>query len=140
MRARVSFELVIPDHDDFTDYSATDLCIDPSSIGCGYLGEDAAPLRRLWVMVLTVAVVDYLVAKPSSKRFLSAKEWIFYNGAWLANSFDNVALLLEFDPQRLRNAIACRRSEVWADSGPPLKVLAALRELAVETAKNPVEP
>lgn len=120
---------MISDPGDFSGYSAVDLRIDPAGISPDLSG-DAVPLRRMWAMVLTVAVVDYLVAKPSSKRFRSAKDWIFYDGRALANSFDNVALVLDFDPQRLRNAIACRRSEVWADSRQPLKVLAELRELA----------
>jgi hypothetical protein len=82
------------DTDDYSGYSALDICIDPSTVSAG-LSSDAAPLRRVWAMVLTVAVVDYLVAKPTSKRFKNAKDWIFYGQAAAANSFDNVSRFLD---------------------------------------------
>jgi hypothetical protein len=112
--------------EDFSGYSALDLRIDPSCVSPD-LSSDAAPLRRVWAMVLTVAVVDYLVAKPTSKRFRNAKDWIFYGQSAVANSFDNVARFLDFEPGRLRGVIACRRSEAWADPAKALLVLAELR-------------
>ena len=109
------------------EYSAESLRIDPSSINEPAELDELVPLRRVWALVLTVAVVDYLVAKPSSKRFADAKDWIFYGEVEAVNSFDNIARFLAFDPVRLRNAIACRRSEAWADPQKPITLLAQIR-------------
>lgn len=107
-------------------FSAERIAIDPETIDPQ---EDphAAPLRKVWALVLTVAVVDYLVAKPRSKRFLEAKDWIFYGDARPANSFENVAHFLGFAPGRLRRAIACRREELWTDPQKVLEVIALVR-------------
>ena len=119
---------MIPDPDDFTGYSALDLCIDPSSISQD-LGADALPLREMWTMVLVIAVVDYVAAKPTSRRFRSAKEWIFY-GRDAANSFENVASILKFEPGRLRAGIAKLRGDALARPQETLTLLHELLALA----------
>lgn len=112
--------------EDMQRWAADDIAIDPSTI-CPSEAPDAAPLRRVWSLVLTIAVVDYLVAKPTSKRFREAKEWIFYGQPTAPNSFDNIARLLDFRADRLRRCIACRREEVWADPQKALEVIDAVR-------------
>lgn len=110
----------------FDGYSAERIAIDPDVVVAND-DPQAAPLRKVWAMVLTVAVVDYLVAKPKSRRFLEAKDWIFYGQARAANSFDNVAHFLDFPPERLRRAIACRREEIWSEPEKVLEVLDIVR-------------
>jgi hypothetical protein len=124
--------------DELDLFSAQRLCIDPAEIAVSG-SDEMRPLRKVWALVLTVAVVDYLVAKPTSKKFREAKDWIFYGQAAAANSFDNVAHFLDFDPERLRTAIACRRTEVWADPQKAITILADLRAAGTAVAEEASE-
>lgn len=110
-------------------FSAERILIDPASV----LDPDEPlmrPMRRLWGMSFLQAVLDYLSGSTNSRAFREAKAWIFYGDAHAANSFDNVARFLEFDPQRVRAALTGRRSELWTDPHQALAVITAVRSAA----------
>jgi hypothetical protein len=95
-------------------FTAERVCVDQATV-FDHGDPMFVPLRRLWGMSLLQAVLDYLMAPSSSRRFRAAKAWIFYGAAGAANGFDNVARFLGHDPMRMRRAIVVRRSELVAD-------------------------
>lgn len=82
------------------------------------LFENPDIFRQLWALVLQRAIDDLFLRKVIHSKGNShgnyknsASTWIFNGNKQAFNSFENVCLILDLDPDRVRNEILERMRE-----------------------------
>jgi hypothetical protein len=66
------------------------------------------PVMKLWVSVLTLSIHDYtqgLMTGSYTSDYIQAREWIFAENQMPKNSFDNICLLCNLNPDNIRKLI-----------------------------------
>lgn len=94
--------------------------------GRSAMPADMAQFRRGWCAVVGLALLDYLIANPASKKWRDARDWIFDSGTAYPNAFDNIVEFLDINPQRAKVAILRLHAKTATDPGARARVLSEL--------------